>query len=70
MECLLHIKKANNSKIYAHNILKSINDTFGNLKPIKIIIEPGRFLVADAGVIETEVIWFRWQENRKKMGLY
>ena len=48
--------KINNSKIYASNILKSINDNFGNLKPVRIIIEPGRFLVADAGVIETEVI--------------
>ena len=48
--------KINNCKIYSSNILKSINDNFGNLKPVRIIIEPGRFLVADAGVIETEVI--------------
>ncbi len=48
--------KIKNCKIYSSNILKSINDNFGNLKPVRIIIEPGRSLVADAGVIETEVI--------------
>ena len=61
-------KKSNNSKTYAYNILKSINETFGNLKPIRIIIEPGRFLVADAGVIETEVILVssRGETNKKR----
>ena len=59
-------KKSNNSKTYAYNILKSINETFGNLKPIRIIIEPGRFLVADAGVIETEVILVSSREKLTK----
>ena len=39
--------KINNSKIYSSNILKSINDKFGNFKPVRIIMEPGRFLVAE-----------------------
>ena len=45
-------KKSNNNKTYAYNILKSINEAFGNLKPIRIIIEPGRFLVADAKLLK------------------
>ena len=64
-------KKTNDSKIYACNILKSINTNFGNLKPVRIIIEPGRFLVANAGVIETEVILVSSRgEKRKKRWVY
>ena len=48
--------KIRNSKIYSSNILKSIIKVLEILKPVRIIMEPGRFLVADAGVIETEVI--------------
>ena len=50
------------------NILNSINQSFANLKPVRIIIEPGRFLVADAGIIETEVILVssRDQKNKKR----
>ena len=60
--------KVYNCKIYSSKILKSINTNFGNLKPIRIIIEPGRFLVANAGVIETEVILVssRDQYNKKR----
>lgn len=36
-------------------ITVAINESFGNHKPT-IMIEPGRFLVADAGAIQTEVV--------------
>ena len=49
-------KKILNNKAYASNIIKSVDHLFGNLKPSRIIMEPGRYLVANAGVIETEVI--------------
>ena len=55
-----------NSKIYSSNILKSIDKSFGNLKPVRIIMEPGRFLVAEAGVIETEVILVSSRDKRNK----
>ncbi len=45
-----------NMKKYSQQILKSINKNFGENKPRDIISEPGRFLVADAGVIEAEII--------------
>ncbi len=41
---------------YSESILTFLNNSFGNSKPSKIISEPGRFLVADAGIIETEII--------------
>ena len=49
-------KKLISKKYYSSNIIKSINENFGNLKPSRIIMEPGRFLVADAAIIESEVI--------------
>ena len=50
------------------NILNSINQSFANLKPARIIMEPGRLLVADAGILETEVILAqkRNQNNKKR----
>lgn len=45
-----------NLKKYARIILEAIEKNFGNYKPTNIISEPGRYLVADAGVIETEII--------------
>ncbi|PPR25624.1 MAG: Lysine/ornithine decarboxylase [Alphaproteobacteria bacterium MarineAlpha9_Bin4] len=63
-----YTKSSISNKNYLSNILKSISKSFGNLKPGKIIIEPGRFLVANAGIIETEVILVtnRGQKNGKK----
>ncbi|MDC3023870.1 type III PLP-dependent enzyme [Alphaproteobacteria bacterium] len=58
--------KINNSKIYSTNILKSVEKSFGNLKPVRIIIEPGRFLVAEAGVIETEIILVSSRDKHNK----
>jgi ornithine decarboxylase len=40
---------------YASAIEASLSRHFGRQRP-RILVEPGRFLVADAGVIETEVI--------------
>ncbi len=40
---------------YAHTIQQALQDSFGSTPP-QIMIEPGRFLVADAGVIQSEVI--------------
>ena len=51
-----YTNKLVNKRCYASNIIKSINQNFGNYKPSRIIMEPGRYLVAEAGVIETEVI--------------
>ncbi len=61
-------KKICDSKIYSANILNSINQSFANLKPARIIMEPGRLLVADAGILETEVILVssRNQNNKKR----
>ena len=41
---------------YSKQILLTIDKKFGINKPKNIISEPGRFLVADAGVIEAEII--------------
>ncbi|WP_319507548.1 type III PLP-dependent enzyme [uncultured Methanolobus sp.] len=46
---------ANDLETYAHEILRFIQEDFGEEHP-EIIIEPGRSLVADAGIIVTEVI--------------
>ncbi len=40
---------------YAQTIRQSLHQSFG-ARPPRLMIEPGRFLVADAGVIQTEVI--------------
>ena len=46
---------ANELETYAHEILRFIQEDFGEEHP-EIIIEPGRSLVADAGVIVTEIV--------------
>ena len=51
-----YFKNLLNNKSYSSNILESLKNNFGNLKPARIIMEPGRYLVANAGIIETEVI--------------
>ena len=43
-------------KDYAKNILNQINNFYDKAKPENIIAEPGRFLVASAGILESEVI--------------
>ncbi len=43
-------------KDYAKNILNQINNYYDKAKPKNIIAEPGRFLVASAGILESEVI--------------
>jgi ornithine decarboxylase len=50
-----YMSPANELETYAHEILRFIKEDFGEDHP-EIIIEPGRSLVADAGVIITEVI--------------
>ena len=52
-----------NIKSYAKNIINYINKYFGELKPKNIIAEPGRFLVANSGILETEVILIRKKKN-------
>ena len=41
---------------YSNFIKKSLSKYYGNKKPKTIICEPGRFLVANAAIIESEVI--------------
>jgi ornithine decarboxylase len=45
-----------NIRDYANDIKKSLKKYFGKSIPSEIIIEPGRFLVASAGVLEAEII--------------
>ena len=61
-------EKKRDHKSYASNIIKSISKNFGNLMPTRIIMEPGRCLVANAGIIESEVILIsdRSQNNQKR----
>lgn len=40
---------------YAQTIQEALSQSFGTMSP-QLMIEPGRFLVADAGVIQSEVI--------------
>lgn len=40
---------------YANTIEKALTDRFKHV-PVKLILEPGRYLVADAGVLVTEVV--------------
>ena len=66
-----YLKKLNQNskdKMPYEIIEESIKKNFGNRKPARIIMEPGRYLVANAGVIETEVILVsdRGQENNKR----
>ncbi len=50
-----YFSPANDLETYAHEILRFIKEDFGDEHP-EIIIEPGRSLTADAGIIVTEVI--------------
>lgn len=52
-------------KNYAKNIINLIDRHYGELKPDSIIAEPGRFLVANAGILESEVILVNKKENVK-----
>lgn len=55
---------------YSKNIKKSLIKNFGNVIPTKIILEPGRFLVASAGVIESEVILISKRGDNKSKWIY
>lgn len=50
-----YLSPANELETYAHEILRFIREDFGD-EQLEIIIEPGRSLVGDAGIIVTEVI--------------
>nr|WP_321498291.1 type III PLP-dependent enzyme [uncultured Methanolobus sp.] len=50
-----YLSPANELETYAHEILRFIQEDFGEDHP-EIIIEPGRSMVGDAGVIVTEII--------------
>ena len=50
-------------KDYAKNILNLINRYYDGTTPENIIAEPGRFLVASAGVLESEVILIKEKED-------
>ncbi len=50
-------------KDYAKNILNLINKYYDEVIPENIIAEPGRFLVASAGVLESEVILIKKKDN-------
>ena len=50
-------------KEYAKNILNQINKYYDEAMPENIIAEPGRFLVASAGVLESEVILIKEKED-------
>ena len=61
-----YLSPANELETYAHEILRFIKEDFGDNHP-EIIIEPGRSLTADAGVIVTEVIMI---SKKAKMNQY
>jgi len=48
-------EKANPMETYAHEIQRFLHEDYGNQIP-EIIIEPGRSLVGDAGVLVSEII--------------
>ncbi|MDD5697244.1 MAG: type III PLP-dependent enzyme [Victivallaceae bacterium] len=50
-----YIEKTNSLEVYASEITRFLQEDFGDEMP-EIIIEPGRSLVADAGVIVSEII--------------
>ena len=50
-------------KDYAKNILYLIHKYYDEVIPENIIAEPGRFLVASAGVLESEVILIKKKED-------
>ena len=59
-----------NLKSFSQKLNKSIKSIFGS-NPINIILEPGRSIVAEAGVIESEVILVsKKNENDNKRWVY
>ncbi len=52
-------------KIFSKKLNMEIKNIFGDA-PINFILEPGRFLVAEAGVIESEVILVSKKNNKDK----
>ena len=52
-------------KDYAKNILNQITKYYDQVMPSNIIAEPGRFLVASAGVLESEVILIKEKEGKR-----
>ena len=50
-------------KDYAKNILNLIKKYYDDAVPENIIAEPGRFIVASAGVLESEVVLIKEKEN-------
>ncbi|MDD5599923.1 MAG: type III PLP-dependent enzyme, partial [Victivallaceae bacterium] len=50
-----YLEKTNPQEIYSSEITRFLEEDFGDEMP-EIIIEPGRSLVADAGVIASEII--------------
>ena len=52
-------------KDYAKNIINQIKSHYENVRPNNIIAEPGRFLVANAGILESEVILIKKKEKVK-----
>jgi ornithine decarboxylase len=50
-----YITKANDLETYAHEITRFLKESFGDDLP-QIILEPGRSLISDAGVLVSEVV--------------
>jgi ornithine decarboxylase len=50
-----YLEKTNETTLYTQEIMRYMNDYFGEKLP-QIIIEPGRSLVADAGVLVSEIV--------------
>ncbi len=57
-----YIEKCNETKTYAKEILRFLQDDFGDNLP-ELILEPGRSLVGDSGVIVTEVVLISKKAN-------
>ena len=51
-----YLSSKKNIREYSNDIKKALKKYFGNSLPSEIILEPGRFLVASAGVLEAEII--------------
>tara|TARA_A100001011_G_scaffold182780_1_gene191658 strand:+ start:5128 stop:6261 length:1134 start_codon:yes stop_codon:yes gene_type:complete len=59
-----------NIKNYSKSILNEIKKNFGEAMPNTIIAEPGRFLVASAGILECEVVLIKSMINSDIKWLY
>lgn len=57
-----YISRANELDVYAAEILRFLKEDFGDTLP-RIILEPGRSLVANAGVLVTEVVQVSRKSN-------